>query len=174
MRPSYARAARSLVPTPSKTVDQALFPWWDGEGRCLSGVSWTCLFASVQLAGWIKEYRHFRTAKSALHESSGRRLLRPLIASNSQTELRPVRKLRKKIAAANKLIFLSILWMYDWWKSLGELYSPFIHWENCVYEKIICFLYMSRHKECIYITYNYNIKSLYYIDLFLINLFSMC
>ena len=34
-RPSYAR---SLVPTPSKTVDQTLPPRWDGEGRRLYGV----------------------------------------------------------------------------------------------------------------------------------------
>ena len=50
VRPSYAW---SLVLTPSKTVDQTLPPWSDGEGRRLYNVSWTCLFAPVKLAEWI-------------------------------------------------------------------------------------------------------------------------
>ena len=50
-RPSYAW---SLVPTPSKTVDQTLPPWWDGEGWSLYSVSWTCLDSPVGLAGWKK------------------------------------------------------------------------------------------------------------------------
>ena len=50
-RPSYAR---SLIPTPSETVDQTFPPWWDGEGRLLYCVSWTCLVAPVGLAGWVK------------------------------------------------------------------------------------------------------------------------
>ena len=52
--------ARSIVPTPSKTVDhwsQHHLRLWYGEGQRLYFMSWmwTCLVAPVGLAGWIKK-----------------------------------------------------------------------------------------------------------------------
>ena len=53
----------SFFTTPSKTIDHTFPPWWDGEGRRLYCVSWTCLVAPVWLAGWIKKYYIMQVTK---------------------------------------------------------------------------------------------------------------
>ena len=83
-------------------------------------------------------YRLVCTLQSALHESSGQSSLHPCKAVTSifKTEIRPVLKLQKKLAAANKqkclLMFLMLYLMEEtWYMILNFLFMQ----ENHVYEK---------------------------------------